>query len=239
MPGLFGHQPRDRVSEDRRFFDERYQRHLDRLNRPWLENPRPRMSDRRAHDLAREARVRETRAREALGGEDREREALRRERHTPRRALNALSPGSLARAQAEFRTRDNQARSRDALRRREARIIPASSRAARVYNLMPSLSEIQRERESRLRSLAPALETREREAHRRDTRTYHISIPTAELASQNQTMNLSSQQTRPAGHFRVSVPRAREAFRRDTNAPDVDQFNAILSQLAERDLQNV
>ena len=106
---------------------------------------------------------------------------------------------------------------------------------------MPSLSEIQREREreSRLRSLAPALETREREAHRRDTRTYHISIPTAELASQNQTMNLSSQQTRPAGHFRVSVPRAREAFRRETNAPDVDQFNAILSQLAERDLQNV
>ena len=91
MPGLFGHQPRDRVSEDRRFFDERYQHHLDRLNRPWLENPRPRMSDRRAHDLAREARVRETRAREALGGEDREREALRRERHTPSRAFNALS----------------------------------------------------------------------------------------------------------------------------------------------------
>ena len=272
MPGLFGHQPRDRVSEDRRFFDERYQRHLDRLNRPWLENPRPRMSDRRAHDLAREARIRETRAREALGGEDRDREALRRERHTPSRAFipsrafNALSnplpslpdyqpdfrlavpfqsrtsyAQSGSAAQAEFRTRDNQARSRDALRRREARIIPASSRAARVYNLMPSLSEIQREREreSRLRSLAPALETREREAHRRDTRTYHISIPTAELASQNQTMNLSSQQTRPAGHFRVSVPRAREAFRRDTNAPDVDQFNTILSQLAERDLQNV
>ena len=88
------------------------------------------------------------------------------------------------------------------------------------------------------------METREREAtrteaHRRDTRTFHISIPNSELASQNQTMNLSSQQAGPAGNFRVSVPRVREAFRRDTNAPDVDQFNTILTQLAERDLQNV
>ena len=130
---------------------------------------------------------------------------------------------------------------------RETRTIPAS-----VSNPWPRLPEIQSgvplaetssDRFRRL--LSRAMETHEREAprtenHRSDTRTFHVSIPNSELASQNQTMNLTSQQAGQAGHFQVSVPRVREAFRRDTNAPDVDQFNAILTQLsAERDLQNV
>ena len=167
-------------------------------------------------------------------------------------------------SQAEFQAQN---RLRDARLReeapvpasaREAHTIPDSAREARtiparVSNPWPNLAEPQsgvplREGHfrslSRLRRLARGMETREREAtrtedHRRDTRTFHISIPNSELASQNQTMNLSSQQAGPAGNFRVSVPRVREAFRRDTNAPDVDQFNTILTQLAERDLQNV
>ena len=177
--------------------------------------------------------------------------------------------------EAEFRTREAPARTRDILLSRspqgredriipastgEARIVPDSAREARtiparVSNPWPRLSEIQSgvplRRPSHFRRLlSHAMETREREAprteaHRRDTRTFHISIPNSELASQNETMNLTSQQAGPAGHFRVSVPRVREAFRRDTNASDVDQFNAILTQLAdsaeqaERDLQNV
>ena len=136
-------------------------------------------------------------------------------------------------------------------------IIPGSARETRtipdrVSNPWPRQSEIQSsvplaetssDRFRRL--LSRAMETHEREAprtetHRSDTRTFHVSIPNSELASQNQTMNLTSQQAGQAGHFQVSVPRVREAFRRDTNAPDVDQFNAILTQLsAERDLQNV
>ena len=123
----------------------------------------------------------------------------------------------------------------------ETRTIPD-----RVSNPWPRLAEIQSgdtlRRPSQFRRLlSRAMETREREAPRTEPhRTFHISIPNTELASQNQTMNLTSQQAGPAGHFRVSVPRVREAFRRDTNAPDVDQFNATLTQLsAERDLQNV
>ena len=124
---------------------------------------------------------------------------------------------------------------------RETRTIPAS-----VSNPWPRLPEIQSgvplaetssDRFRRL--LSRAMETHEREAprtenHRSDTRTFHVSIPNSELASQNQTMNLTSQQAGQAGHFQVSVPRVREAFRRDTNAPDVDQFNAIFDPIVSR-----
>ena len=185
----------------------------------------------------------------AQSGPD-ERARLRREaRISPNRSREApfrtetSSAQSGSTAQADERAREARSREAHAVRmeallRRQAHAVQDLERAReallRREAVLPSYFS-PRAREARSREARTA-----DVAHRRDTRTFHVSIPNSELASQNQTMNLSSQQAGPAGHFHVTIPRIREAFRRDTNAPDVDQFNAILTQLAaERDLQNV